>query len=80
VLALADVIIVNSLGVVDDCLIALGTLHAVSFCPYSPWREITVQAIGSLSPLTIAVFSWPAAITWHVGEVQFNVSPQPFCA
>ena len=41
---------------------------------------MTVQAFGSLIPFTMAVFSWPAPITWHVGEVQFTVSPQPFCA
>ena len=59
---------------------ALGMLHSVSDWPYSPCREMTVQAFGSLTPFTKAVFSDPGPMTWQVGEVQFKVSPQLFCA
>jgi len=55
-------------------------LHSVSDWPYSPCREITVQAFGSLTPFTIALLNEPEPMTWQVVEVQFRVSPQLFCA
>jgi hypothetical protein len=54
-----EVVIVTKPG---DCEMAPGTLHSFSLCEYSPCREITVQALGSLTPFTTAVFSEPAEI------------------
>jgi hypothetical protein len=54
---------------------APGTLHSVSLWAYSPWREMTVHALGSLTPFTTEVFKEPAAICWQNESVQFSVLP-----
>ena len=59
---------------------ALGMLHSFSFCAYSPWREITVQAFEVRAPFTYALLREPEAMAWQAELVQLTVSPQPFCA